>query len=71
MSEEPSNLQQAYYNDVSNIGYVGSMQLELPPPPKWEASFLERTWVFSTAKNPSWWFRFWTKVFFNARWKRL
>lgn len=61
----------AYSNINETISYVGSMQLELPPPPKWEASFLERTWVFVTAKNPSWWFRFWTKVFFGAKWTRL
>jgi hypothetical protein len=51
--------------------YYGHMQLELPPPPKWQASFLEKTWIFTTAKNTSWWFRFWTKFFFGAQWTRL
>lgn len=54
-----------------NVNRFDSIKIKPPPPPKWRVSFLEDTLVVTTPKNASWWFRFWTKFFFGAKWSRL
>ena len=53
-----------------NSQYVLSTSLKLPVH-KWKFSVLNGTWVFQTTEDVSWWFRFWTKFFFNGKWKKL
>lgn len=53
-----------------NNQYVLSTSLKLPVH-KWKFSVLNGTWVFHTTEDVSWWFRFWTKFFFNGKWKKL
>lgn len=56
---------------ISSDGIGYGILIELPPPPKWRVTFLEDSFEFETKKDASWWFRFWTKFFFGAKWIRL
>lgn len=39
--------------------------------PKWAIEIREIRTVIHTPNNCSWWFRFWVKFFFNAKWTKL
>ena len=50
------------------------IEIELPKMSEWECLVFGTTtivWCPLVGEEPNWWNRFWMKVFFNSKWKKL
>jgi hypothetical protein len=55
-----------------NLDPNPAMRLSFFPPNIAKCSFENNVDIeIQSPKWPSWWFRFWTKIFFGAKWERI